>query len=173
MNLTQGYFDYKSLKNVLDAGCGPAGVNMILSQEVVAIDPLLTSYKSFEHFKPSNHPQVDFIQCKLEEFESSKKFELVCCLNVINHVEDIKGALLNLFQNTANGGWLLLSIDAHNYKLLKHLFRLIPGDALHPHQCSLLDYKSMVEQVGYVLQGDHLVKHEFIFDYHLLIAKKP
>ena len=69
----------------------------------------------------------------LEDFESPKNYDKVFCLNAINHVEDLGLCFDKLVQFTRSGGTLIVSIDAHNYQLFKHVFRLLPGDILHPH----------------------------------------
>ena len=52
-----------------------------------------------------------------------------------------------LVKLTKSGGKLIVSIDAHNYQLFKHVFRLITGDILHPHQYDLKEYKKMLEPI--------------------------
>ncbi len=167
------YFELESMQHSLDAGCGPAGINMILPNEVVAIDPLMDNYRELQHFVENKNPRAVYFQDSIETFSPTKKFDLVCCLNVINHVKDIKTSMHHIFEWTKPGGWLLLSIDAHNYAVLKYLFRIIPGDVLHPYQMDLNEYKQLVEDVGYKLKGQELIKVERIFNYYLLIAQKP
>ncbi|MEO6151222.1 MAG: hypothetical protein ABIP28_13720, partial [Mucilaginibacter sp.] len=48
-------------QHILDAGCGPAGIFIILDEyKVTAVDPLLDTYSAtLPHFKPGMYPYVD------------------------------------------------------------------------------------------------------------------
>ncbi len=160
---------------VLDAGCGPAGIFTILGTQhsTDAVDPLLDAYEAkLPHFARADWPQVRFVQSTLEDYAAPQPYDVVFCLNAINHVIDINVCLDRLTALVASGGTLALSIDAHNYAAIKHLFRLLPGDILHPHQYDLAEYQNMVTQRGFVIERTVLVKHEFVFDYYLIVGKK-
>ena len=161
-------------KKVLDAGCGPAGIFTLLrSASVTAVDPLIDQYEmKLEHFDCAKYPGVHFITSSLEHYSPEESYDYVFCLNVINHVADIDRALDNLFGVMTPGGYLILSIDCHKYKYLKHLFRWLPGDALHPHQYDLTDYRKMVERRGGAILKDVLSKGGNIFDYRVLVITK-
>jgi len=158
---------------VLDAGCGPAGIFLIMEeQKVVAIDPLLNQYEEqLAHFKTAWYPQVDFRAHKLEALSSNQKFDFVFCLNVINHVEDLDLVLDRFKTVLVPGGKLILSVDSHRFPLLKRIFQLLPGDVLHPHQFSWEDYKTKLQQRGFQIEQELLLKSTRIFDYWILEAQ--
>ena len=166
--------EIKNGAQILDAGCGPAGIFTILSQyNVTAIDPLLDSYEQqLTHFEIAEYPWVDFIKSPLESFERANTFDIIFCLNAINHVADIDLAMDQLIKLLRPGGTLVLSIDAHNYWWLKSIFRLLPGDILHPHQYDLEDYKLMLEKRNCEINTSYLQKKEWIFNYYVLVATK-
>lgn len=159
-------------KSVLDAGCGPAGIFMILENNTVdALDPLLLFYEqSLPHFRRSDYPFVRFIDIPLEKYVPEKRYDVVFCLNAINHVADLQLCADRLSELVKPGGTLLLSIDAHNFALLKRLFRLLPVDILHPHQYDLEEYKNMLGYRGFSIDRTLLIKKEVIFNYYLIIA---
>lgn len=159
---------------VLDAGSGPAGIFTILhDQQVTAIDPLFESYrKQLPHFDPDDFPYVNFVNSSLEDFQSAFQFDVVFCLNVINHVRHLESFIEALSNSIIKEGFLVLSVDAHRYKLLKHIFQLFPADALHPHQQLLDHYLQLLERNGLIIQHKELLKQEAIFGYWLIIAKK-
>jgi 2-polyprenyl-6-hydroxyphenyl methylase/3-demethylubiquinone-9 3-methyltransferase len=164
----------KNTARILDAGCGPAGIFMIFKhQKVVALDPLLKDYEAkLPHFKPANYPNVQFQAQALEDYTPEKDFDYVFCLNAINHVSDLDKCLDKLAEAVHTEGYLILSIDAHNHRFLKTLFRLLPGDVLHPHQFDLKAYQDMLETRGFVIEKTLLKKQAFIFNYYVLVAKK-
>ena len=157
----------------LDAGCGPAGIFMALQeQQVWAVDPLLDNYKQLPHFTPSDYPWTHFETQTLEQFQSTAPFDWVFCLNAINHVADLDLCWKRLIDAIATGGRLVVSIDAHNHSFFKHLFRLLPGDILHPHQYDLQEYQTQGKaHGGRLLQTLHK-EQAFFFDYYVLVFEK-
>lgn len=159
---------------VLDAGCGPAGVFMVLEdQQVDAVDPLLDNYeKKLAHFEKKAYPYTQFFAQSLEEFDLQKQYDHIFCLNAINHVADLDLCFDKLVEATKKGGQLIVSIDAHNYAGFKHLFRLLPGDILHPHQYDLAEYEAMLTKRGCTISKSLLYKKEFFFNYYVLVSQK-
>lgn len=159
---------------ILDAGCGPAGIFIALeNHDVTAIDPLLSRYdKELDHFDQKSYPLTKFHTVSLEDFEQPNSFDLVFCLNAINHVSDLGLAFERLYNSTKKGGILVVSIDAHNHTLLKHLFRLQPGDILHPHQYDLKEYEQMLTKLNCTMLQTVLIKREILFNHYVLVARK-
>ncbi len=168
------YFTIIPEHKILDAGCGPAGMFMLFgNNETVAFDPLIDNYNTdLPHFRKDMYPSVQFVNAGLEDFETEKKFNVIFCMNAINHVHDIEKSFDNLISYAVKDAHIIVTIDAHNHSTFKHLFRLLPGDILHPHQYNLNEYQKMLTQRGCDLLGTVLLKHEFFFDHYLLVAKK-
>ncbi len=160
--------------SILDAGCGPAGIFMIFDDyKVTAIDPLLDEYEAkLPHFDKKMYPFVDFKTLSLEELPDAPQHDWVFCLNAINHVDDLEKSFQKLVAATKPGGKLVVSIDAHNHNFLKHIFRAIPGDILHPHQHGLKDYEEMLARQGCKVEASILKDEAFIFNYYVLVGVK-
>ncbi|MBC7777635.1 MAG: methyltransferase domain-containing protein [Phycisphaerae bacterium] len=158
---------------VLDAGCGPAGVFMVLThQKVDAVDPLLDEYcQKIPHFQAIDYPNTRFFCQAIETYFPDYQYDIVFCLNAVNHVADLDGCFDRLAALTKPGGTLVLSVDAHNSPFLKRVFRLFPGDILHPHQHDLVEYKAMLTERGFSIQRSVLIKKEWIFGYWAILAK--
>lgn len=167
LNIKQG-------ARVLDAGCGPAGIFMVLEQqEVIAVDPLLDIYEQkLPHFSKDAYPWVRFKTEKLESYKSDYTLDFVFCLNAINHVDNIDKALDRLFEALKPGGQLILSVDAHKYQILKKIFQWLPGDILHPHQYDKQEYSEMLEFRAGKITNQICLKPGGIFDYFLIVAEK-
>jgi 2-polyprenyl-6-hydroxyphenyl methylase/3-demethylubiquinone-9 3-methyltransferase len=159
---------------ILDAGCGPAGTFIALGdQHVTAVDPLLNSYQEqIQHFKKENYPNVRFVNKALEEFNEPNSYDVVFCMNAINHVRHLKQALQHTVNAAKPHGWVIVSVDAHNFKWAKFIFKLLPGDVLHPHQHSLVEYADMLKQCGCSIEKRIFVKKEFWFNHYILVGKK-
>lgn len=158
----------------LDAGCGPAGIFMVLEDfQVDALDPLLDQYQeNLHHFDKSDYPHVHFSNLALEDFQPVHSYDIIFCMNAINHVQDIGKCYDLLDRWLKPGGILVMTIDAHNYNFFKHLFRIIPGDLMHPYQYSLKDYVQFLSSRYLKLEAIHLLKSEFFFNHYLQIATK-
>jgi len=159
--------------SILDAGCGPAGIFLVFPEnKTTAVDPLLGKYRPmFPHFTDGTLRNVRFLEQPLESYAAAVPFDLVFCLNAINHVADLELCLQKLRQATRPGGKLVLSVDAHNYAAFKRIFQLVPGDILHPHQLDLADYKNLLHAHGFEVEQEFLFKKEFFFGYWVLVVR--
>lgn len=153
--------------SILDAGCGPAGIFLVFPEnQVTAVDPLLAQYRPlFPHFTDASLRNVQFVEQPLEQFVAPQKFDIVFCLNAINHVADLDICLKKLREATRPAGKLVLSVDAHNHPFFKWLFQLLPGDILHPHQLDLAGYLRKIESIGFNIKSTSFIKKEFFFSY--------
>lgn len=170
----EGHVNPSANSKILDAGCGPAGIFIALQDyNVTAIDPLLDQYHtSLSFFKRELYPATKFETIALESFKRSRIFDIVFCLNAINHVSDLKLAFEQLYESAEIGGTLVVSIDAHNFTFLKYVFRLQPGDILHPHQYDLKEYKKILTDLNCTILQTLLIKKEFLFNHYVLVARK-
>lgn len=167
------YVAIKSGQKVLDAGCGPAGIFIALEGcEVTAMDPLLGKYAELPHFRQADYPHTHFKELAIEALVDTEQFDVIFCLNAINHVSDISLAYDRLLSALRPGGTLVVSIDAHNHGVLKKIFRLLPGDALHPHQYDLSEYSAFLSERGLILTHTLLKDRGFIFNYYVQVATK-
>src|SRR5579863_2049095 len=92
---------------VADLGCGPAGIFITLTDyKVTAVDPLMDEYeKQISFFRKEDYPNATFVCCAMEDFgsqgsavlgskvqstevekSSETGFDVVFCMNAINHV---------------------------------------------------------------------------------------
>jgi len=164
----------KPNSRAIDIGCGPAGIYMVLDElRIDALDPLLNDYREkLEHFREADYPYVKFHDQAFENYQKTEDFDYVFCINAINHVADLAACMDKLVDITRPGGTIILSIDAHNSGMLKSLFRMIPGDILHPHQYDLPEYRNMLTNRNCEMLSSVLYRRETIFNYYILIAKK-
>lgn len=165
---------YREAGSIADIGCGPAGIFITFEdKKVVASDPLLDTYeRTLAFFDRDDFPYTTFVTEKMEDFRPAEKFDIVFCMNAINHVADINQAYDRLIDATKKHGYAVVSIDAHNHSFFKKLFRLIPGDILHPHQYDLKEYCDFMTNRGTVILKKQLVKKEFFFSHYVIVGRK-
>ena len=162
-------------RRVLDAGCGPAGVFMVLEEEqVTALDPLLDAYeRDLPHFRRSDYPNVNFLATPLEAATDQPPFAAIYCFNAINHVSDWAASLDRLTQLAAPGARMLLTSDVHRHRWLRPVFRALPGDALHPQQHLAEEYRLALEARGWTVEWTEVLRREAIFEYRAWVCCRP
>jgi len=157
---------------ILDAGCGPAGIFMMFPDGTVdAVDPLIESYEAdLPHFSREAWPGVTFHPVPFEEFDPVNPYDVIFCNNAVNHFADLPLSIERLLAALAPGGRLVLSSDAHNHAVFRHLFRAVPFDILHPHQYTAAEYEAMITARGGVIEKQVVVKETFFFDRWLWVV---
>jgi 2-polyprenyl-6-hydroxyphenyl methylase/3-demethylubiquinone-9 3-methyltransferase len=161
-------------RRVLDAGCGPAGVFILLhdQEQVTALDPLLDSYeKDLKVFRQVDYPLVQFRQQALEKgLVGEEAFDAIYCFNAINHVDDWDKALDALTAHARIGTRMVLTSDVHRHRWLLPIFRALPGDALHPQQHGPEAYRDALKARGWRVEWEDVLRREAIFDYTAWVA---
>lgn len=161
--------------NILDAGCGPAGIFLNLQHcKTFAIDPLLDAYEThLNQFKKNSYSGVQFMTSQIEEITLSEKMDIIFCMNAINHVHNLPMSYDKLVSLLKPNGILVISIDAHNHGFFKRLFRSLPGDILHPHQYDLEEYEKFLTDRKLKMLKTFCSKKEFFFNHYIQVAIAP
>ncbi len=161
---------------IIDFGCGPFGLplaNQQWKKELTAVDPLLDEYAAtIPFFNKKDYPETHFVTKSIEDFSSSITYNIVFCMNAINHVHAIDKAFDVVVNSAQQNSTIVVSIDAHNFSFFKFLFRLIPGDILHPHQYDLKEYCRFLESRNCKIEQAVCIKQEFFFNHYVLVARK-
>jgi len=159
---------------IIDMGCGPAGIFIMYGDRpVVAVDPLLDKYEAtLPMFDKADYPNVQFITAPIESFATHATFDYVFCMNAINHVSDIRAGFKKLADLAGQHGTIIVSIDTHNHQFLKQIFRMSPGDILHPHQYDLAEYKAFLQDLGFNITKTIFLSKGTIFNHYILIGKR-
>jgi hypothetical protein len=123
-------------------------------------------------FNKQDYSGTHFITQSMEDFSSLEKFNLVFCMNAINHVHSMDKAFDVVVGSAQQNSNIVVSIDAHNFSFFKFLFRLIPGDILHPHQYDLKEYSSVFGKQKLCDRTSVCIKQEFFFNHYVLVARK-
>ena len=118
-------------KNILDIGCGGGLISELLAKKnanVTGIDENIYNIKQArEHVKMSSI-KIDYKNQSLDTFykKNKKKYDLILCLEVLEHVDDVKETLDKISELMKPGATLILSTINRNLKSL--LFAKIFGE---------------------------------------------
>ena len=118
-------------KDVLDIGCCGGLISELLAKKnanVTGIDENIYNIKQArEHVKMSSI-KIDYKNQSLDTFykKNKKKYDLILCLEVLEHVNDVKKTLDKISELMKPGGTLILSTINRNLKSL--LFAKIFGE---------------------------------------------
>lgn len=135
--------NYKKLpdffEKALEVGCGPYTNIRLISKhskikEIYCLDPLVEIYKSFKLTWLSVNAaknRIKTYQGKCENIKFSNDFfDLIICINVLDHVQDADKCLEEISRTVKRNGYLVLAQDLTNAKDLKN--KNLPEDADHP-----------------------------------------
>jgi SAM-dependent methyltransferase len=101
--------DYRG-KRVIDIGCGPRGSLewATMAAERVGLDPLAGKYL---RLGASGH-SMRYVQAPSEHIPfSNGNFDIVTCLNALDHVDDFRETVAEIKRITASGGLFLVSVE--------------------------------------------------------------
>ncbi len=127
-------------KHVLDIGCGGGIFSEAMAMQnarVTAIDVSKAVINAAQEHAAINNLDIEYITITAEEFalQSSKKFDVITCLELLEHVPDPESVIQAIAKMLQPGGDIILStinrgIGAYIKSILiaEHLTGLIPKD---------------------------------------------
>jgi SAM-dependent methyltransferase len=96
---------------ILDAGCG-SGRNLVELSEFGSVVGLEPSSRAAEAARARGLGEVVVAGIDTMPFDDSR-FDLITCLDVLEHIEDDRGALVELRRVARPGGILLMTVPAY------------------------------------------------------------
>lgn len=130
---------------ILDVGCGTCGMAEYLSKDfnVVAID---TSELALEYCKKRG-VEHSFLST-LDSFPKDKyNIKAITILDVIEHIEDDKSIVEQLYNSLPIGGYIIASVPAYQFLWSFH-------DEVHKHyrRYRLSNFKRLISNAGFQIQ---------------------
>ncbi len=101
--------DYRD-KRVIDIGCGPRGSLewATMAAERIGLDPLAGRYRRLGISRHS----MRYVQASSEHIPfPDGHFDIVTCLNALDHVDDFRQTVAEIKRITASGGLFLVSVE--------------------------------------------------------------
>jgi ubiquinone/menaquinone biosynthesis C-methylase UbiE len=104
--------DYNA-KRVLDIGCGPRGSLewADIAAQRVGLDPLVPAYLKLGAEKH----KMEYVASGSENIPfPDGHFDIVACLNALDHVDDLDATIREVKRVTKRGGFFLLSVEINH-----------------------------------------------------------
>lgn len=105
-----------NINSILEVGCGPWAQNTrhilkIISdnKEIYLEDPLINSY--LHQGKYIKNIKATYISQSLEELSINKKFDLIVCINVLDHVQDVEKCFDSIYKHLNKDGLFIFGQD--------------------------------------------------------------
>lgn len=146
--------------SLIDIGCGGGLVAEPMAKQgatVTAIDPAENNIKAAHVHAAAQNLQIDYKACRAEDMvESGKTFDIVFCLEVVEHVPNVQDFVTLIANLVAPGGLMILSTINRTTKSFalaivgaEYVLRWLPKGT---HQWSRFvtpeELKKCVEQAG-------------------------
>jgi 2-polyprenyl-3-methyl-5-hydroxy-6-metoxy-1,4-benzoquinol methylase len=97
-------------QRVLDIGCGPRGSLewADMAKQRVGIDPLVDEYRKLG----ADKHKMTYVKARSEKIPfADGSFDIVTCLNALDHVDDLDATIAEIKRVTKTGGLFLLSTE--------------------------------------------------------------
>ncbi len=148
--------------HALDAGSGSGVLTRILStnnRSVVGVDASKKMYElSVANSNDQKYSNINYKNCRLEDFENENKFDLIICSSVLEYVENIND-IIGMFSNLMNeNGKLIFSLPNG-----KSIYRKIEG--ISSKLFDKPDYFKFLINIKSIDQTEELIKK---FDFKII-----
>lgn len=136
--------EVKAGMKILDVGGGGTSVLNLLQNnnlELYCVDPIISCLKR-ENFPMSN--KINWITGRGENLMfKDNTFDIIFCTNVLDHVEDPKSTLSEIYRVLKLHGKLILTVDVFDFKIKR--------DKEHPHTFVEKDVYELIQQFGFAV----------------------
>ena len=148
----------KDVRRVLDIGCGVGTISFYLANKGLHVTGIDVSKNAIDNCKQTAanlclKNKTEFILGTLEKINFNKKFDLVICSEVIEHISDDKNFLKIIHKVTRKGGILILSTPSINAPLYKLGFsRQFDKRVGHLRRYERNDIEKLVKSAGFLIK---------------------
>lgn len=146
--------------NALDIGSATGTVSFFLASKGLRVDGIELSSNAVRyanlnkvHFSLSN---VNFINTSIEKYKSSKKYDLITCFEVLEHIKDDKKCLEKISNYMDKRSILMISVPSKNAPLYKlGLLEYFDRRVGHLRRYSIDDLRNILNLTGFDIINEY------------------
>lgn len=142
-----------SFTSVLDAGSGSGVYSDYIRHQYpqVLIDAVDIS-KKVVNLSRKIFPQINFQQLDIQNLNKKNSYDLICCIDVLEHIENDQKVMENFYRALKKGGKIVIHVPKQKPKIFFPKF--IPHDhAQHKRDgYNLADLKGMLNKMGFQIE---------------------
>jgi len=137
------FIDKYDIKTVADFGCGPGITLFILADKYPELnftgyDPSVSAIKQNRlKAKKLGISNIRFDSEMLPDIKTIDKFDLIYCIATLHYVENIKGAIKNLYEHVNDSGFLIFNYP-NRFSLFAYRDWIKPDDLENKKRFSLI-----------------------------------
>lgn len=141
--------------HVLEVGSGPVGlVSGLKAARRVALDPLCDFFSTQPELTEHRDPDVEYVCSQGETIPfDSESFDLIVIENVIDHVQNARGVMDEIYRVLKKDHWLYLSVNCHPLwgAFVHEIVSRLRIDKGHPHTFTLGKIRRFLASLGFEL----------------------
>ncbi|OGY17025.1 MAG: hypothetical protein A2784_04215 [Candidatus Chisholmbacteria bacterium RIFCSPHIGHO2_01_FULL_48_12] len=147
-----------SNKTILDIGCGAGTISLYLANQGANIIGIDISRKAIDSCKKSAKAlklkdRTQFICNTIEQIKFRRKFDLIICSEIIEHIPNDKAFLKRVYKLLKNNGLLILSTPSINAPLYKiGLAQNFDKQVGHIRRYSKKQISDLVKKSGFTIE---------------------
>jgi len=121
---------------IIDVGCGGGILSIPLSKlgaSVTGLDASIENIAIANHYAKNNGHNIDYVHSTIEEFVVKKSYDVVCALEIVEHVADVNLFLESVVSTIRPGGIIFVSTINQTLKsyaqailIAEYALRIVP-----------------------------------------------
>ena len=139
------------LGDTLEIGCGPFTQTRVILRDreassITLLDPLLDHYKSHQHCAYSMLLPIPSLHAiPAEDLDDEAQFDIIICINVLEHVRDVNLVLNNIKRALRSGGLIVMGERTYDQLDITQLYDV--GHPMRPKSNIIIDFMQQFDVI--------------------------
>lgn len=145
---------------VLDIGSATGTLSFFLSSKGLKVDGIELSKNAVKYANLNKNAfglrDINFINTSIEKFKTNKKYNMITCFEVLEHLHDDKDNLIKINNWMSNNSILAISVPSSNAPLYRMgLLNKFDKDVGHLRRYSMSEIKNILSETGFKILKEY------------------